>query len=672
MKYRREIDGLRALALLPVILFHAGFDVFSGGFVGVDVFFVISGYLICTIILVELERGTFSLVDFYERRARRILPALFLVMLFCIPFAWFWLLPRDMKDFSQSLIAVSAFASNFLFWSESGYFDTAAELKPLLHTWSLAVEEQFYILFPPLLMLCWRFGQRWMLAILLAIFAISLAGAEWGSFGKPAASFSLLPARAWELLIGAFAALYSSRVGRPEVGRITAEAAGSSGFALIVWSVFTYSNMTPYPGIYGLAPTVGTALIILFGTQQTLIGKFLGNRIFVGVGLLSYSAYLWHQPLFAFARHRSLSEPSSTVFASLSVLSLVLAYFSWKYVETPFRSRARFSRARIFVFAVAGTVFFVVAGLVGTLNNGFRHRLPPNLVWQSPREKMEAVGDVCDLKTLDSFPGVETCEFGDRNAEHSVLLYGDSHADAISEVLDKELSKGNIKGVRIALDDCQLVPLIMDTRDSISRQADCLDKFSNLLRYINLVDADLIVVSRWTFRLYPIKKMITDMPYKNSEGGVEKESYREYAVNHDGVADFSAEAKSDSLKSFIDGFLSTGVRVFFVYPIPEIGWNVADANWRHFQDKKDVLASVSIPYSDFLARNRFVTGVFDTFLGRKNFIPVSPGDIFCNSFVKGRCVAQFDAVPFYYDDDHLSDEGARYLVEELLVKINAR
>lgn len=159
MNYRREIDGLRALAVLPVILFHAGFETFSGGFVGVDVFFVISGYLITTIILSELEQGKFSIANFYERRARRILPALFFVLLVCIPFAWFWLLPSDMIDFSKSLVAVSVFASNIMFWRESGYFDTAAELKPLLHTWSLAVEEQYYVFFPLFLILFWKLGK---------------------------------------------------------------------------------------------------------------------------------------------------------------------------------------------------------------------------------------------------------------------------------------------------------------------------------------------------------------------------------------------------------------------------------------------------------------------------------------------------------------------------------
>ena len=199
MIYRREIDGLRALAVVPVILFHAGFQAFSGGFVGVDVFFVISGYLITSIILAELETGTFSVVNFYERRARRILPALFFVMLACLPFAWLWLLPDYLKSFSQSLVAVPVFASNILFWITSGYFEPAAELKPLLHTWSLAVEEQYYVFFPLFLMLTWRLGRRWILSILAVLLVVSLAAAEWGSHAEPVPTFFLLPTRGWEL-----------------------------------------------------------------------------------------------------------------------------------------------------------------------------------------------------------------------------------------------------------------------------------------------------------------------------------------------------------------------------------------------------------------------------------------------------------------------------------------
>jgi peptidoglycan/LPS O-acetylase OafA/YrhL len=189
MRYRPEIDGLRAVAVVPVILFHAGFETFSGGFVGVDVFFVISGYLITSLIIEDLEKGHFSIARFYERRARRILPALFFVMLCCIPFAWMWMLPHKLKDFGQSIVAVTLFASNVLFWIKDGYFSEAAELKPLLHTWSLAVEEQYYLCFPIFLIAIWRFGRPAVAALLMLIALVSLGLSEWGWRNAPSANF---------------------------------------------------------------------------------------------------------------------------------------------------------------------------------------------------------------------------------------------------------------------------------------------------------------------------------------------------------------------------------------------------------------------------------------------------------------------------------------------------
>ena len=344
MDYRREIDGLRAVAVIPVILFHAGFQTFSGGYVGVDVFFVISGYLITSIIITEMEKGTFSLAHFYERRARRILPALFLVMLVCLPLAWLWLVPNDMKEFSKSLRYVSGFISNFLFYKQSGYFDTAAELKPLLHTWSLAVEEQYYVFFPLLLMITWRLGIRWTVGILGLVAIVSLGYAHRDSFHNPAAGFYLLPTRFWELLIGALVAFYfftrnNSRTTATHASSIMSQSFGLAGLLLIVYAVFEFDRTTPFPGLYALVPTLGTALIIVFANEKNLVGRFLANRALVGIGLISYSAYLWHQPLFAFARHRSLGDPGTPLIAALSLTAIALAYLSWRYVEIPFRNR---------------------------------------------------------------------------------------------------------------------------------------------------------------------------------------------------------------------------------------------------------------------------------------------------------------------------------------------
>lgn len=451
MEYRREIDGLRALAVLPVILFHAGFKTFSGGFIGVDVFFVISGYLITTIILAELEQGKFSIVNFYERRARRILPALFLVMLVCIPFAWIWLLPSDMKGFSQSLIAVAVFASNILFWSESGYFDTATELKPLLHTWSLAVEEQYYVLFPLFLMLLWKLGKRCILVILGVVFAGSFAVAEWKSYAEPAAAFYLLPARAWELLIGAFAAFYLSKDNRKEFDKATGEVGGWLGVALILYAMFTYSETTPFPGLYALVPTLGAVLIILFATNQTTVGKFVGNKAFVGIGLVSYSAYLWHQPLFAFARHKGLNEDGNILFLQLSLVTFMFAYFSWKYVEAPFRKRGFVNRRLIFFLGLLFTFFFIYIGYLGNRDNGFESRFKLVLsgdIGQTDFHKyIDAKYYDCEPKIVAEnalrWEGFLRCKQSKQGIPEIILL-GDSYAEHLFLGLAEYIPSKNV------------------------------------------------------------------------------------------------------------------------------------------------------------------------------------------------------------------------------------
>ena len=375
MDYRREIDGLRAVAVLPVMMFHAGFEAFSGGFVGVDVFFVISGFLITSIIVAEKEAGAFSLVGFYERRARRILPALFVVMAACLPFAWFWLLPHDLKDFSQSVFAVSIFASNVLFWRESGYFDAAAELKPLLHTWSLAIEEQFYLLFPLFLMAAWRGGRGFVIWILLAATIASFALAQWGTYYTSAATFFLLPTRGWEMAVGALVALSDVRAKFVAVRSATRQAASLAGLMLLLYAIFTYDRATPFPGAYTLVPVIGTALLIVFATPATVVGKLLASRPLVVLGLVSYSAYLWHQPVLAFARHRVMGEPSDAALMLLLGLSLALAFLTWSLVERPFRNRKRFTRGQVFLGAAVGSLFFILLGLVGHAKDGFPGRI---------------------------------------------------------------------------------------------------------------------------------------------------------------------------------------------------------------------------------------------------------------------------------------------------------
>jgi peptidoglycan/LPS O-acetylase OafA/YrhL len=450
MSYRPEIDGLRALAVLPVIFFHAGFEWSAGGFVGVDVFFVISGYLITSIILVELSADKFSIINFYERRARRILPALFFVMLVCLPFSWLLLTPSDLKDFGQSLIAVSTFSSNFLFWMESGYFDTSAEFKPLLHTWSLAVEEQYYIFFPIFLALSWRLGINWIISLLALVFMISLVAAQWGSVFKPNPTFYLLPTRAWELLIGAFIAIYLS-INTVSKSHIINQSLSLIGFIMIIFSFIFFNNSTPFPSVLTLVPTLGTGLIILYATPNTIINKAFSLSLLVKMGLISYSAYLWHQPILAFARHQFMGELSNLFLIMLCFSSLVLAYISWFWVEKPFRNRKQISSKMIFSFSLVGILFFISIGFLinktdGLINLKVRYQFSEierknySLISKSTNYDMydRMYSSECKLWAKTS-TGLNKNQLQDCMKVHGkpVIVFGDSHAMNVYNIISK-------------------------------------------------------------------------------------------------------------------------------------------------------------------------------------------------------------------------------------------
>ncbi|WP_430462636.1 acyltransferase family protein [Thalassolituus sp. LLYu03] len=429
MDYRREIDGLRALAVLPVVLFHAGVPAFSGGFVGVDIFFVISGYLITGILLSELDSGRFSIVSFYERRARRILPALFLIMALCIPFAWASMLPSDMEAFSKSVLAVSLFFSNILFYREVGYFSAAADEKPLLHTWSLAVEEQFYIFFPLLLLFIWRYRKEWLFGVLSLLAVMSLLLSEWGWRNNPEANFYLLPARVWELMVGALCAFLAGRgYERPN------NAAALVGLTAVCGSIFLYGNDVPSPSVFMLMPVLGAAFIILFGKSGTFVAQILGARVLVAIGLISYSIYLWHQPLFAFSRIMNSGEPHLWQMVLLSVASVVLAYLTWRYVEQPFRNKTSFNRKRIFTLSFLMIALFSFLGQFGAVSEGFKQRFDVPLPISLNQFRLPSRADgYCFYSFNESELPVEKsatfCRLTDEASDDSklsVLLFGDS------------------------------------------------------------------------------------------------------------------------------------------------------------------------------------------------------------------------------------------------------
>ena len=680
--YEPAVDGLRAVAVVAVMLFHAGIDGFRGGFVGVDVFFVISGYLITRIIRREMLAGNFSIITFYERRARRILPALFLVLATCLPAAWFWLSPVQHRDFSQSLAAVSVFASNILFWLKSGYFDPIAETRPLLHTWSLGVEEQFYLLFPLLLISLRNFSATKLVVALSAFAAISLALAQWGGMlvdylttrhmewqwaDVPSWAFYLAPTRAWELLLGAIAALLPlSKVEAKNRG--LRQALAYAGLLLIGGAIYCFNEATPFPGATALLPNIGTILVIRYADQLHAPGRLLCSNSMVTAGLLSYSAYLWHQPMFVLARALSVTHPPSYLFVIIGVAAFALAWPTRKYVEQPWRNRQNFKREHVFAFALVGSLAFLGIGLAGHLSDGFSSRFSGAQLSAFSPAKARVGG--CGAGFVAGFPGITQCPLGTVGPPASVILYGDSHADALSTALAAALRQRGLSGLLVKNEHCSVIPDIYDGRKlRLSKVDICQRAHHALIEGIRQSSATSVwIVGRWTTSLYPVKNHIDQLAFDNGEGGVEKDlAYRENFV-YDNNLGFTqdAEAKRLAVKNLVASMHGTGKEIVLIYPSPEVGWNIPEQNFKSFQFQgKQWPQTVSTSYQRYTERNAFAIAALDA-VHLPGITRIKPAEILCNTWVQNRCVAQWKGRPLYYDDDHLSEEGASLLVRQIM------
>ncbi|MEH3106979.1 MAG: acyltransferase family protein [Sphingomonas fennica] len=425
LRYRSDIDGLRAFAVVPVVLYHLGSGLAPGGFAGVDIFFVISGFLITSVIRKEIEAGDFSILRFYERRARRILPALFATCAATLGAGLWLFMPDELVDLGLSFIGVALFASNFLFWHQTDYFAGAAELKPLLHTWSLAVEEQYYIVFPLILMAIAKWGRRRYLWPTLAIAILSFAASVALLDLAPSGNYYLLPTRAWELLVGSLLAY-----GPPFAltRRSQAEPLAAVGLALLVGSMILLDSRSPFPGYNALWPTLGAAAIIAADSKTpTLVGRLLGWKPFVAIGLISYSLYLIHWPVIVFARYLLFRPPTGIEEAGLLVLIVALATLSWRFVERPFRNRHAFSQARILIGGAIGLVVTGAAGAVVVVGKGLPQRFPGVEAFMVRNEE-EGPGPNCFLRGSWREWAGDDC-FLVRNGGPRILFWGDSHAN---------------------------------------------------------------------------------------------------------------------------------------------------------------------------------------------------------------------------------------------------
>lgn len=499
MKYRPDIDGLRAVAVIPVLLYHAGLVGFSGGFVGVDVFFVISGYLITGIIWREISDGRFSLAVFYERRARRILPALFAVIMFSAIVGYFVLTPEEFSNFAVSVLGSILFVQNFVLEAQAGYFDAASETKPLLHVWSLAVEEQFYILLPLALLLAARFLNRRGVIILMAVTAaLSFALACWLVFRSPVFTFYMLPLRAWELLAGSLLAIAGNNTA-PGRGRLR-NAMSVVGLAAIVVPVFLYTPLTPFPGYTAAAPVLGATALIWAG-PHSMAGRALSWQPLVLVGLISYSLYLWHWPLIAFYGLIFPETAQPVHSAGLIVASFILAVLSWRYVETPFRRPEGLLRTRKVVFATSGmvTAGFVGVAVLAISGNGWPWRAPPEIaaLAEVVYEKRVSDSQCRPQHVLFVLRGQERgfCRLGaDGENTPKIVVWGDSHLGAWYPLLDNVFKNAGHGAYAISMAGC---PIAFGLDRASADKEGCTEASQAILRYLqdNEVEKVLIVGS---------------------------------------------------------------------------------------------------------------------------------------------------------------------------------
>ena len=658
ISYRPEIDGLRAIAVGVVILYHAdlfilGYQPFKGGFIGVDIFFVISGYLITSIIIKELlNTGNFSFIYFYERRIRRILPVLFFVMLITLPFAWMYFLPESIVDFVKSILFSLGFSSNFYFhYSGQIYGAESGMLKPFLHTWSLSIEEQYYIIFPIILLVTFKYFRKYLIHIFFILFFISLFFAEWASKNYPSFNFYGLPTRGWELLVGSILAYFETKLGHRSQYKILNLILPFIGLILICHSVLFFNDNMFHPSFFTLSPIIGVCLIIWFSSKNELITKILSTKLFVGIGLISYSLYLWHYPIFAFARATGFVMDSIIGKILLIPIIFSLSLFSYFYIEKPFRNK-NYSFKNLASILIIILIILIAFSVLIINQNGFKARFPQ--IFQTKLEER-------NVKL-----------FQEENLQ-KVVLIGDSHAAALRFNLNEELKKKKISLFNFPTE------MYLTNFNYINRKTNKID--NGFIDRNNQIDkfldenSNLIVILhyRWIVRLLSasLEKNNKFKKQNNLNGDFYLYPTTNKLLNQ---VEIEREIKN-SLISQISKIINQGHKVIIVYPVPEVGFNVPRSLLKKYFIEKDKFNQNSAPvlstdYDFFKKRNKHVFEIFDN-IQSSDVFRVYPHKYFCNTLIVSECITNDNKNIFYHDSHHLSLKGSEFVVNEIIQKINS-
>lgn len=666
IKYRPDIDGLRTIAVFSVVLYHAKINVaggqfLSGGYLGVDIFFVISGYLITTLLLTELDRtGQLSILHFYERRIRRLLPALLVVILASLPFAWHFLLPEQLVDFSKSLIYSLLFASNF-YWDSSlqQYGAETALFKPFLHTWSLAVEEQYYIVFPLFLFVIYKWGRNYLATIFSVGILLSLFYAQWMTGRDQSFSFYMMPTRFWELLAGSMCALWLLGGRLPGSHSLPQKLMPSLGLLLIIGSLFTFQLDQHHPGFITLIPVLGTVLVICFKRDGDWVTELLSLRVMVYFGLLSYSLYLWHYPIFAFGRMAEMS-PSGVDRCLWLALTVIVSVCSYYAIEKPARSR-RLSIKILGSVLLMVSIFIILLSLYWIRGDGIPSRgdYLRDLLQASKKVTVYQNGvDCLSGNEGPRFPVSESCFFEYSPGAPTLVLVGDSHAASLAESVRVLAKQNHLNFMQITEIACPHIGGALNVY--------CKNRGKAVSDILKTVDNPTIIYSA-RLPFYIEQEM-----FDNKEGGLESEgifSKRGRLFKKQLNEESRPDLRGSDVVTTMSSWLDSGYKLVVIYPVPEQGFHVILAHSWHSPPigAADQLPTLSTRYDVFEERVASSYAALNQLAG-PGLVRVYPEKLFCHR-KSGRCIASESERLYFAYDNHVSPLGADLIVRQAAIEL---
>jgi len=649
--YRPEIDGLRAISVLAVIFYHADIVIlenlfFKGGFIGVDIFFVISGYLITKIILGELKKtGQFSFINFYRRRARRILPILFFVMLISFPFVFNYVIPNFFIEYSKSIISSLFFISNLYFWDLGVGYDQlqSIQFQPFLHTWSLSVEEQFYVLFPISLIFVFKYLKEYLNVILILLFILSLGLADYMSATHASINFYSLPTRGWELLAGSLLASLELK-GKKKINNFLGSIFTIIGLVLIFYSFLFYDDRMLLPSLLSLPAVLGVCLIIWFSDKNCLATRILSSKLFVGVGLISYSLYVWHYPIFVIFDNVHKIQ--------LIILTFILSILSYFFIEKPFRNKSKNSSIYSINTLIVVSVVLLILNSFTIYNKGFYDSTKyPKIINEIILEKKSEENEGSVKKNIIN------------NKKNNIYIAGDSHMGLLHSLLKEEKKISTYNLISLNASGCYYIHGFNKIHKGKKKpEKDCDQNFQNKRKKEFLSKKDSIIIIGGRLPVYMSGKR-----YDNGEGGREQKEWYIFKNSKD-------KKLTEGIQNSIKDLLESGVKVVLIYPIPPVGFDVMKKLFDYYKWNKKNFDQylkqnpITTSNKNFLIWSKTAKETLDG-VKHQNLYKIYPQNLFCNTTIKDRCILYDESYIYYLDNNHLSKAGNKKLINLIIQKI---